>query len=269
MARSGGPQYIEVMLSAAFAGASRARPAHPSLLHRVLPSQCLLCHQWQRGTLCQHCALQWRPAVRRCMRCAIDLAAGYAGDVCVLCEDQSPEFDRAIAAVDYIAPWVALLGRLKFHGGTALAKPLGRMLAQAVSHRRGRVSLVLPVPLSPQRQLERGYNQSWLLAQHTSAQLGLPARQDLLLRSRHTPRLMTLTAEERHQHIRGAFAVPRLAGPALRGRDVALVDDVMTTGATLNAASAALLDGGARSVSVWVLARTPAPDPSTSSQMPN
>lgn len=180
-------------------------------------------------------------------------------DVCPPCEDLSPEFDRAIAAVDYAAPWSPLLARLKFQGATAIARPLGAMLAEAVAPRRGRVAVVLPVPLSRQRLVERGYNQSWLLATQVARQLGLTARHDWLERARHTSRLMSLSAEERQQHIRDAFRVTREGLRAMKGRDVAVVDDVMTTGATLNAVTLTLLEGGARSVSVWVVARTPTP----------
>jgi ComF family protein len=231
-----------------------------------LPSQCLLCRSWQPGSICKACLQHWRISKPRCTRCAIDLPAGWPSDVCSLCEDQSPEFDRAIAAVDYTAPWSPLLARLKFQGDTALARPLASLLAQAVAPRMGLVSAVLPVPLSRQRLAERGYNQSWLIARQLSRQLGVEARHDLLERTRHTSRMMTLTAEERQAHIRGAFQLTPKGRQVLSGRDVAVVDDVMTTGATLNALSQTLLDGGVRSVSVWVVARTPAPPPTARSE---
>lgn len=223
-----------------------------------LPTQCLICRSWQAATLCTHCLSHWREQLPRCPRCAITLKPGEIA-TCQPCEDQSPEFDRAIAALDYVAPWSPVLSRLKFNGATALARPLGDLLAQAVAPRRGRVSLVLPVPLSRQRLTERGYNQSWLLAQRISERLNLQARHDLLTRVRHTSRLMVMSAEEREREIRDVFEVTPAGRAMLRGRHVALVDDVMTTGATLNAATRALLEGGARSVSAWVVARTPAP----------
>jgi ComF family protein len=206
----------------------------------------------------------WRPRVARCQRCAIDLprlavgADGAAG-ICAMCEDHSPEFDRAICAVHYSAPWSPLLARLKFKDGTALARPLGKLLAEAVAPRRDDVNLIVPVPLSRQRLIERGYNQSWLLARQVGQRLGVEARHDLMMRRAHTSRLMAMSAEERQQHIAGAFEPTPAGMRVLLGRDVALVDDVMTTGATLNAAAASLLDAGARSVSAWVVARTPSP----------
>lgn len=176
-----------------------------------------------------------------------------------MCEDQSPEFDRTVCAIHYTAPWSPLLARLKFQEGTALARPLGDLLAQAVAPRLSGVNLVVPVPLSKQRLIERGYNQSWLLADRVARKLKLEARHDLLSRTVHTSRLMAMSAEERQQHISDAFEATPIGMRLLQGRHVAIVDDVMTTGATLNSAARALLEVGAHSVSAWVVARTPAP----------
>lgn len=221
--------------------------------------QCQLCRSWQSQPICAACLTAWRHPSRRCLRCAIDLPHDHPDTVCQACEDQSPEFDRAIVAVDYSGPWPGLLTRLKFQGATALAKPLAQLLAEAVCARRGATSLIVPIPLSKQRLRERGYNQSWLLAKQVGRRLDIPARMDVLERSRHTQRLMSLSAEERLRQIRDAFHVSPRALATLAGQDVAMVDDVMTTGATLNACALALLEAGARSVSAWVVARTPAP----------
>ncbi|MBI2732308.1 MAG: ComF family protein [Aquabacterium sp.] len=196
--------------------------------------------------------------MRRCLRCAIDLDDDHPDTICQRCEDQSPEFDRAIVALDYSGPWPSLLARLKFQGATALARPLAQLLAEAVQPRRGATDLVLPVPLSQQRLRERGYNQAWLLAKAVSQNLGMEARTDMLARPHHTQRLMTLSAEERMLQIQEAFQVMPHAHAALAGRHIAIVDDVMTTGATLNACARTLLEAGARSVSAWAVARTPA-----------
>jgi ComF family protein len=203
----------------------------------------------------------WLQPLARCRRCAIDLPSkhGHLEGTCQACEDQSPEFDRAVAALNYVAPWAPLFAQLKFQGATALATPLGGMLASAVRQRGGKASVVLPIPLSAQRMKERGYNQAWLLAAEAARRLGLPARHDVLTRRVHTQRLMSLDAEARQDSIRDAFGIAPEALACVEGQDIALVDDVMTTGATLNAASRVLLAAGARSVSAWVVARTPAP----------
>lgn len=185
-----------------------------------------------------------------------------AWDGCPRCQARQPEFDRAVAAVHYAAPWSGLIARLKFQGQADLGRPLGRLLAQAVASRlaqgaAARPDIVLPLPVSGPRLQERGYNQSWLLARHCAQALRLPCRHDVLHRPLHTARLMTLSAEDRAMALQDAFEVPVRQAATVRGRHVALVDDVLTTGATLDAASLALREAGARSISVWVLARTP------------
>jgi ComF family protein len=185
-----------------------------------------------------------------------------APEDCPNCEAHHPEFDRASAAVHYAPPWSTLISRLKFQGDVALARPMGAMVAQAVAprwagHPRHKPDLVLPMPVSRPRLQERGYNQSWLLARHCAQALALPCRHDVLLRTRHTARLMSLSAEDRALALREAFTVPTAHTRWVRGRHVALVDDVLTTGATLDAASMALREAGASSISAWVFARTP------------
>jgi ComF family protein len=118
----------------------------------------------------------------------------------------------------------------------------------------------MPVPLSPQRLRERGYNQAGLLAHHLSRTLGVPVQHDGLLRRRHTDRLMHMDAAEREAHIRRAFAVNPACLKHIRRRHVAVVDDVLTSGATLNEVARTLWQAGAAEVSVWVVARTPLPE---------
>lgn len=218
-----------------------------------------MCAAWQAQTCCAACLALWRPTRLRCLRCAIDLPDGSQTEVCARCEDHSPEFDRAVAALDYVPPWTSLMADLKFHEASDLARPLASMLNDAVARRPHRVDLVLPVPLSLPRLRERGYNQAWLIAREVARLRGLPARHDVLHRTRDTTRLMALSTEERQAQIRDAFEVLPGQAAAVRGRHIALVDDVMTTGATLDALSHTLREHGARSVSAWVVARTPAP----------
>jgi ComF family protein len=113
------------------------------------------------------------------------------------------------------------------------------------------------VPLSAPRLATRGYNQAWELARRVARARRLPARADLLHRPVDTPAQSGLDRAERQRNLRGAFWVPPLAADAVRGQHLALVDDVMTTGATLREAAAALRQAGAATVQVWAVARTP------------
>ena len=160
--------------------------------------------------------------------------------------------------MDYAFPWDRLIADFKFNSRPELAGPLAEHLAAAAAS-LARADCVLPVPLAPQRLATRGYNQAWELARRAAAALQLPARADLLLRPLDTAQQAGLTRAERQRNLGTAFMADPRQRDALRGRRLALVDDVMTTGATLREAAAQLLRAGAASVQVWVFARTPAP----------
>jgi ComF family protein len=121
-------------------------------------------------------------------------------------------------------------------------------------------TLLLPVPLGAERQRERGYNQAWELARRLAKQLGVATDPTLLLRIRETPHQLALPPDRRAANVKGAFAVEPRRLAAVRGCSVAVVDDVMTTGATAAEIARVLANAGAAAVDVWVVARTPPPD---------
>ncbi len=181
--------------------------------------------------------------------------------MCGACVHQPPPFTCSIAAVDYAFPWSGLVAAFKFHAALDLANALAGLLTDAVrASDAARPSLLLPVPLSAQRLSERGMNQAWELARRVGASLGIQARADVLRRLMDTPHLADLPRAQRAARIRGAFGVAPGQTGRLRGRCVALIDDVMTSGATATEATRVLLAGGAAEVAIWVVARTPAPD---------
>ncbi|MFM2067017.1 MAG: hypothetical protein RLZZ584_1926, partial [Pseudomonadota bacterium] len=190
-------------------------------------------------------------------------ASGWHQMSCGDCLRQPPPQRAAVAAFDYVYPWAGLLGRLKFHDALDLARPLAGALAQAVAGRDAAhpelagVDLVLPVPLAPARLRERGYNQAWELARRVARARRVPAHAGLLERARDTPHQLALPRAARAANVRAAFVLAPGAARQVAGRHLALVDDVMTTGATLAEATHALLRGGAASVQCWVVARTP------------
>lgn len=195
----------------------------------------------------------------RCTRCALRVPQGAA--LCGDCLHGPPPFDHAVAAVDYAFPWDRLLGALKFRDGLDLAPVMAGLLEQAL--RRAAlppVALIVPVPLSPARLRERGYNQAWELARRLGPALQIAAAPDLLVRRLHAPQQAGLPREQRAANVQGAFVVPTHLAPRLQGRGVALLDDVMTTGATAAEASRVLQAAGAASVQAWMVARTPRPD---------
>ena len=186
-----------------------------------------------------------------------------------------------MAALHYAHPWDGLIARFKFGAALDLAPVLSQLLAEAVrglssagpphsaEHNDPQLqtpspassqTLLLPVPLSSNRLRERGYNQAWELARRVAATLKCTADAHLLLRVKETPHQTTLPPDARAANVRDAFAVEPLRAAEIRGREVALVDDVMTTGATLAELTRTMLNAGASRVQVWVLARTPRPE---------
>lgn len=218
----------------------------------ALPGLCSLCGGWGRGALCTRCRSEAALTRPRCSRCAIALPA--AQSLCGACSTNPPPFERTITALDYAAPWDGLIRRFKFRAQPELATLFAGLLRDAL-HDEPAPDLALPAPLSEARLRERGFNQSWEIARR----LGVRADARLLLRIRDTPHQLELPPDRRAANVRGAFAVEPLRRGEIEGRRIALVDDVLTTGATAAEMARTLLAAGAASVHLWVLARTPAP----------
>jgi ComF family protein len=221
-----------------------------------LPTQCAVCRGWSAQRVCVECVSRHGATRPRCVGCAIALPSGVQR--CGACITAPLPFAHAVAAVDYAFPWSGLVTALKFHAALDLSDGLAQLLADAVRNSGAALPpLVLPVPLGRGRQTERGMNQAWELARRVAARLHLRSEAGLLARRVETPHLADLPREERARAIRGTFALAPGATTTLHGQDVALVDDVMTTGATAAEAARTLLGGGAASVQMWVFARTP------------
>jgi ComF family protein len=234
-----------------------------------IASQCAVCRSWPARQVCAPCVARFAPPVQRCMRCALALPADLSGGLrtgpplCGACAVAPPPLDRAFAGMAYAYPWSTLIAGYKFgeqHGwavffaGLLLQSPgVAQVFAELTPGDR-----LIPVPLSAQRLQARGFNQAWelcaALARQTGTQAHLDAR--LLLRTRHTRPQSQLKRQQRLANVKGAFQVDPLRTAELRGRRVVLVDDVMTSGASLYTAARALRDAGAAHITAVVLART-------------
>lgn len=223
-----------------------------------LPSLCAICNGWGEARVCGNCRQRHVRIVSRCATCALRVPPGVTR--CGACLHEAPPFTAAVAAVDYAFPWNTFVTGLKFRAALDLAPTMAGLLADAVRQAgRPLPSCVLPVPLGRDRLAQRGLNQAWELARRVARQLELPAHADLLERRIDTPHLADLPREGRAQAIRGAFGLSPGASRQVVGQSLALVDDVMTTGATAAEAARTLRAAGAASVELWVFARTPAP----------
>jgi ComF family protein len=222
--------------------------------------RCVVCRGWCEGGMCPPCDARFALVHDRCDGCGLPLPAGArVGDPrCLRCRLAPPLWSRVVSGVDYGYPWDRLLADFKFHQrlepAPALLAPLK---ARLQDQRRGDVRVVA-VPLSRERLRERGYNQSWELARRLARALALEARADALFRVRDTGHQLGLARAARSANLQGAFVVTPANATWVRGARIALVDDVLTTGATAHAATRALRAAGAREVQVWVVARTPA-----------
>ncbi|MGH8518580.1 MAG: ComF family protein [Panacagrimonas sp.] len=215
-----------------------------NFLARLFGGTCFLCRGAAQAMLCPACDADLpRLSGPRCPRCALD---SPRGEVCGRCLTQPPHYDATVAALAYEFPADVLVHSLKFRGELALASLLGEMLRERIVMEA--TDLVVPVPLSDARLRGRGYNHALEIARH----LGRAVDFELCVRERDTPPQMDLPYDERQRNVRGAFRCPR----ALAGRSVAVVDDVMTTGATLNEMASTLKAAGASGVVNWVAART-------------
>lgn len=228
----------------------------PALLQGLaarLPSRCALCHAWPAAPLCEACVARFASAVARCRTCALPVPAGVSR--CGACLREPPPLDDCLAAVPYAYPWAGLIGRFKFGGEPAWARALALLLRSSagVDEALDPCDWLLPLPLSRERLRERGFNQALELARQLAPDKTDPT---LLLRLHHAVPQSSLPRAERLRNVRQAFAVDPLRTAQLKGKRVVLLDDVMTSGATLFAAARAVREAGAAHITGLVLART-------------
>lgn len=219
----------------------------------ALPGQCAVCRRWPAAPVCEACIGRFAQPQARCRRCALPLAAGLAE--CGRCLAEPPPLDACHAAVSYQFPWSALIARYKFNGQPGWAHSFATLMRSApwVEPALDEADWVLPMPLARERLAERGFNQALLLARALAPQ---KTHAQLLHRVRHTSAQAGLDRASRLGNVKDAFAVDPLQADAVRGRKVLLVDDVMTSGASLHAAALTLRHAGAARVTAVVLART-------------
>jgi ComF family protein len=226
----------------------------------VLPPCCLLCgFASETGSdLCAGCRSDLPANSIACPVCALPLAT--PADRCGRCLKRAPPFERARIPFRYGWPLDRLVMRFKFDADLAAGRVLAEAFVDAIGRERGGVEAIVPVPLHWKRLRQRGFNQSLELAKRIGRGLRMPVMQDALVRTRATEAQSGLDAVGRRRNVRGAFVARVAVSPLLqKARCVALLDDVVTTGATAIAAASALRRAGVRHVELWAIARAPSP----------
>lgn len=214
------------------------------------PSFCQICHAWPSTAVCTSCVARFAQPMRRCPRCAQALAS----DVCESCQTLPSVLDACLTAVSYGFPWDSCVARLKFQSDLGWARHLAHLMHHAphVEPALEAAQLVLPMPLSASRLRERGFNQADALAKQLAPN---KAHANLLLRSGDGAHQVGASREERLALVEHVFWIAPKALPTLRNQRVVLVDDVMTTGATLYAAARVLRAAGVAHITGLVFAR--------------
>lgn len=222
-------------------------------LSATVPSQCEVCHAWPSQSVCKDCISRFAQTQPRCRTCALRVHASILR--CAVCITHPTALDACVAAVSYEYPWAGLVGQFKFYDRPAWAAQIAQVMRTnlEVQPALDAADLVIPMPLSAARLRARGYNQALVLARALNAQKLASA---VLLRIKDTPALSLLDREDRLRAMVDAFAVDPLLAQRVRGQRIVLVDDVMTTGATLHGAATALRAAGASHITGLVFART-------------
>ncbi len=216
--------------------------------------QCRLClgPGDEQLDLCGNCHLELPWAAPACIRCASPLPEAANVEICARCQLNSPPLDRCEALFSYQAPVDGWIQQLKFHEDLGAAQLLGKLLASRISPLQKDFQ-VLPIPLHKKRLRERGYNQALEISRPLLGH-GFKLLTEQVRREKITAAQSGLNRKARTKNLRGAFSVPGM----MKNKNILIIDDVMTTGATLNELAIQLHRAGAGSVHAWVVARTTA-----------
>lgn len=245
--------------------------AMPGLLRQavrfLLPVECAACHTpLADDPIPYFCSRCWStiaaPSPSRCSRCdrpfVSPLATTYSPQhVCQSCRERPPSYTKAWTLYPYRPPLQDAICLFKYGGKVSLAEPLARLMVDRLPA-LNEIDLIIPVPLQADRLREREFNQSLLLADRIGEHLHIPVLSTALIRMAPAPPQTTLSRRERLNNLRGAFAVPR--PDSIAGKRILLIDDVFTTGTTVNACSKTLRKAGAGPVFVLTLGRTVEPN---------
>lgn len=219
------------------------------LYSNLLPVQCLLCGAHSNNhTLCPDCINDFPKLGNCCPRCATPLSLTTS---CGSCLTQPPEQNSSMSLFAYQNPIDRLIADFKYHDKLYLTEVFADLMAQQLKH-QPLPHLLIPIPLHRRRLRQRGYNQAFELGKVLSHKLNIPISKDILIRSRDTPPQASLPYDQRKRNMRRAFKL----NDAMLPNHIALIDDVLTTGHTVNAAAKLFRQEGVTTIELWTIART-------------
>ncbi len=227
-------------------------------LSGLISKQCLVCLSPtpNKYLLCSGCENDLPENAFRCVICAIPFAAPQTPQqtlVCGKCQKQPPHYTVSLIPHQYASPLKQLIAHLKFHGNLSYAPLLAQNFLNSIKHRQHNLpECIIPVPLHPQRLRERGFNQALELARIIATQLNIPLDYSLCQRDKATPYQSGLSAQQRKQNLKNAFTITQ----SHAYKHIAIFDDVVTTGTTVNELARQLRLSGVEIVEVWAIART-------------
>lgn len=218
------------------------------LYSKLMPIPCRLCgSRSQHQAICEAC-LQNLPSLGdACPRCALPISNAH---LCGHCLNQPPEQDLSFSLFPYLDPVDRLIADLKYHDNVFLSQFFAQLMSDKL-RTRPLPDLLIPIPLHPNRLRQRGYNQSLELAKALSTRLGIPTSHDYLIRIIDTQSQAAIPFKARKKNIQHAFKFIQTKVPA----HIAIIDDVLTTGHTANAAAKQLRKAGATTIEIWTIAR--------------
>ena len=219
--------------------------------HLNLPRHCIFCSASSADDICAGCAAELPLIETSCQHCGLPMSHdGLCGD----CLIAPPAFARCLAPLRYEPPISHLVGAFKYQGDFNAGRVLSQLLIARLRQENAlTVDALIPVPLHWRRRWQRGFNQSEIIADEVSRALDIPIHSNGLRKTRHSSAQQNLDAQARQKNLRDAFSCTR----DVSGMHVAVIDDVVTTGATANAIAQLLRQCGAASVQIWALTRTP------------
>lgn len=228
-----------------------------NFIQELFPQSCLLCAKEGKSSICEDCLPSLPYNSDPCPRCGIPLKSEGDDFVCGSCLSNPPSFDKTIAPLLYRPPIDQLLNQLKHQRKLENAKLLSQLFLNSLATRSVRVDALVPIPMHAKRYRQRGFNQSLEIARHISHRLKIPIALNLLEAAKHHSHQQGASKKDRRHNIKGAFQAKDCTDKKISR--IALIDDVITTGATADEAAKTLKQAGIEYVEVWAIARTPSP----------